>query len=165
MFWKQECTLKPTWLPSVQGSPWFLMSKESTLPMLRLWTPKLQCFNKNCCRSSILKQDKTHRGMYFFKKKIKKEKKKKREKKERKRCTSAVTEDLIFFLCWTTTYGKVCHAVERDFSCECSSTGFYWAKHHQKRRMWIVCILKWCVRNSFFKNLCVFENPWKCWIG
>lgn len=67
MFWTQECTLKPTWLPSVQGNPYILMSKESTLPMLRLWTLKQQCFNKNCCRSSILKQDKLTGECTFFK--------------------------------------------------------------------------------------------------
>lgn len=58
------------------GKPCILMSKESTLPMLRLRTLKQQCFNKNCCWSSILRRDKTHRGMYFFKKRKKKKKKK-----------------------------------------------------------------------------------------
>lgn len=48
------------------------MSKESTLPMLRLWTLKQQCFNKNCCRSSILKQDKLTGECTFFKKEKKK---------------------------------------------------------------------------------------------
>lgn len=101
---------KTYWLPSVQGSPCILMCKESTLPMLRLYILQQQCFNKNCCRRSILKQNKTGNVLL---KKWKERKKEKKKKKKKKRCTST-GQETWYSSCWTAADGKVCLAVDRD---------------------------------------------------